>query len=196
MAVSEGKDNLPFFDVAQHHGIPAICGSEKDVLLRLVDACEAAGGSDAFRITTECPFPLFEMIEPVWEAHVRDGNDVTVIDGLPEGCHFEIYTLESLARSHRLGESKHRSEYCSLYIREHAEDFKVGRLPVEESLLRTDLRLTVDYPEDLVLCRKVYDHLQHQAPLIRVADIIQFLDDHPEVAKIVAPYVKPEMLWD
>ena len=196
LGVSEGKENLPFFDVAERHGIQAVPGSEKDVLLRLIDCCKAAGGTDAFRITTECPFPLFEMIAPVWAAHMRDGNDVTVIDGLPEGCHFEIYTLRSLEQSHGLGDGRHRSEYCSLYIREHPGDFKIARLPVEESLLRTDLRLTVDYPEDLVLCRKVYEHLKKDAPLIKVRDIIRYLDEHPDVAAIVSPYVEPEMLWD
>ena len=70
-----------------------------------------------------------------------------------DGCGFEIIKLSALKKSHREGESKHRSELCSLYIRENKLKFKINQVSAPKELYRKDLRLTVDNPEDLVLCR-------------------------------------------
>jgi hypothetical protein len=63
------------------------------------------------------------------------------------------HSQRSLERSHDNGEPKHRSELCTLYIREHPDEFKVVRHRPLQALIRKDLRLTVDNPEDLVVCR-------------------------------------------
>ena len=126
---------------------------------------------------------------------MQSKNDVTAIDGLPEGSHFEIYALEALEKSHTLGDTRHRSELCSLYIREHRADFKVEVLDIPSAVARLDVRLTVDYPEDLIVCRRVYQHLKAQAPRLSLAEIISFFDSQPELKALVSPYVVSQRLW-
>ncbi len=196
LGIAEGDENKAFIEYAEKNEIGYITGSEEDVLMRLIQCVEHENGTDSFRITTESPFPYFEMIHKVWEAHVANSNDVSVIDGLPEGSHFEIYALEALKKSHELGEAKHRSEFCSLYIREHRDDFKIESLPVPQEVQRLkDFRLTVDYPEDLVLCRRVYENLQEYPPRIPLVKIINFLENNTELNNLIKPYIYPEMLW-
>ena len=195
LGVSEGSANVPFIEYAHKKGIGYIVGSEKDVLHRLILCGQEGKGSDVFRVTTESPFFYFEKVEEAWKVHIESENDVTTIDGLPEGSHFEIYALEALKKSHDLGNERHRSEFCSLYIREHLNDFKVEVLPIPKEVERLDLRLTVDYPEDLVLCRTVYMHLCQKAPRIPVEDIVRYLDENPKLTELVKPYVVPEKLW-
>jgi spore coat polysaccharide biosynthesis protein SpsF len=195
LGVAVGATNEAFIKYAREKGIGYIVGSEKDVLHRLILCGQEGKGTDIFRVTTESPFFYFEKIEEAWNRHREASNDVTTIDGLPEGCHFEIYTLEALKHSHENGNERHRSEFCSLYIREHRKDFKVEVLPVPREVERLDLRLTVDYPEDLVLCRAVYANLQHKAPRIPLTEIVKFLDSHPELTSLVKPFVVQERLW-
>jgi len=195
LGISAGEANRPFIDVARRDGLEHIIGDERDVLQRLIQCGHAGRGTDVFRVTTESPFFYYELVEEAWRRHLQYGNDVTTLDGVPEGCHFEIYTLEALERSHRLGDDRHRSEYCSLYVREHLSDFQVEVLPVPQALERLDLRLTVDHPEDLVVCRCVYAHLKHKAPRLPLTEIVQFLDEHPELRALVAPYVVPTRIW-
>ena len=195
IGVAEGHENSPLVDFAKNRNVDYIIGNEEDVLFRLIMCGRKAQATDVFRVTTENPFFHYEMVDEAWTAHVEAGNDVTVIDGLPEGCFFEIFSMKALDQSHKLGDSKHRSEYCSLYIREHLEDFQVGVLPIPQKLERMDMRLTIDYPEDLVLCRRVYSHFKHLAPRIPVDRIIDFLDENPEIQSLVEPYVDPVKLW-
>jgi spore coat polysaccharide biosynthesis protein SpsF len=195
LGVSEGTTNEVFHEVAAASGVRSIQGDERDVLHRLILCAEAGGGTDVFRVTTESPFPYFEMIAEAWRRHVDKGNDVTVIDGVPEGTHFEIYTLDALRRSHERGDSRHRSELCSLYVREHREEFQLEVVPVPAQVQRLDLRLTVDYPEDLVLCRRIYQRLASYAPRIPLVKIIEVLDADPALRSLAEPYVVPEKLY-
>ena len=74
-----------------------------------------------------------------------------MIKDVVDGVGFAIHTLDSLLISHRNGSSKHRSELCGLYIMENPKKFKIVKILPDKSLCRNDMRLTVDYPEDLVL---------------------------------------------
>jgi len=196
LGISEGPDNLAFVEYARTRGLTFLVGDPVDVLRRLIQCLDATGGTDAFRMTTESPFIYYDRIEEAWNLHLKNGNDVTSTDGLPEGCHFEIFTKKTLETSHALGTSEHRSEMCSRYVMQHFQDFKVEILPLPRKLHRcNDLRLTVDYPEDLVVCREAYMALRHYAPRIPIDMIIDHLDANPRLKALVAPYVAPKSIW-
>jgi spore coat polysaccharide biosynthesis protein SpsF len=189
IGVSVGAVIEPFHDIARAHGLKSIRGDETDVLGRLVQCGVAAGATDVFRITTESPFIYFEPIEDAWRRHLEHDNDVTTIAGLPDGPGFEIIKLAALQESHDKGDSRHRSELCTLYIKEHQDEFQVEVLEAPPGVDRNDLRLTIDYPEDLVLCRRIYEHFRDLAPRIPLAQICAWIDANPESHALVAPYV-------
>jgi spore coat polysaccharide biosynthesis protein SpsF len=120
--------------------------------------------------------------------HIQSENDATFLDYIIDGCGFELIKLAALQKSHANGDDKHRSELCSLYIRENKHEFKVGFMSPPSSLQRKDLRLTVDYPEDLIVCRAVYDAFKHQAPKIKLMDVVEFLDENPDLKRLTTPF--------
>ncbi len=189
LGISEGVDNEVFKLVAEKHGIRFVVGSENDVLSRLIQCCELVGGTDIFRLTTESPFTYFEAIDGAWRDHLREDRDLTAVDHLPDGSGFEMIRLEAYKTSWDKGDSRHRSELCSLYMRENKSQFKIGYVELPKEIRRTDIRLTIDYPEDLVLCRAVYHQFKSQAPRIPLAEIIRFLDDKPKLRDLVDPFV-------
>jgi spore coat polysaccharide biosynthesis protein SpsF len=195
LGVSVGTVNEVFHEIARDLGLQSIRGNERDVLQRLIQCARKGQGTDVFRVTSESPFTYFEAIAECWRRHVEHGNDVTVVDGLPDGCNFEVFTLEALERSHARGNERHRSELCSLYIREHRDEFRVEVVPVPARLQRGDLRLTIDYPEDLIVCRRVYDELSSLAPRLPLDRIIDVLDADPALKALVAPYAQPSRLY-
>lgn len=193
LGISEGTDNIVYKDIANRNGVDFIVGNEEDVLQRLIQCCEKVGGTDIFRLTTESPFTYFEAIDKAWEDHVRENRDLTALDNLPDGSGFEIISLEAYKRSWEQGQKKHRSELCSLYIRENKDAFNIGYVEVPQEIRRTDIRLTIDYPEDLVLCRAVYQKFKHLAPRIPLKQIIDFIDANPQLKALVDPFVEEGM---
>jgi len=195
LGISEGIANQVFVDIARDRGIPYVMGDEIDVLSRLIACGRVAAATDVFRVTTECPFLYYEPVAEAWQRHCELGNDITTTDGLPEGTHFEIYTLDALVKSHERGGDWHRSEGCSRYAREHPDEFQIDVILPPDECARLDLRLTVDYPEDLVVCRRVYEEFIDRAPLIPLADIVAFLDKRPDLTGLVQPFVSQKMTW-
>jgi spore coat polysaccharide biosynthesis protein SpsF len=190
LSICEGNHNKVYKDIAEKHNIKYTFGDEEDVLDRLIKSTDYVEGTDIFRLTSESPYTYFEMINHGWERHVKNDLDLTALDGVPDGSGFEIIKLDAYKKSHYSGESRHRSELCSLYIRENKDNFKIQKLSAPKSIRRTDIRLTVDLPEDLVLCRAVYQHFKSLAPLIPLEEIISFVDSRDDLKKLVDPFIE------
>jgi spore coat polysaccharide biosynthesis protein SpsF len=188
LGIAEGKDNEVYKDIAESRGLRFIVGDQVDVLHRLILCGEVSGATDIFRVTSESPFLYFERAEVCWQAHKESEYDATFMEDVVDGCGFEIIKLDALKVSHVKGDKRHRSELCTLFIRENKNSFKVKKFVPPASLIRKDLRLTVDYPEDLIVCRAVFRAFKNQAPLVPLARIIKFLDRNPHLISLISPF--------
>lgn len=188
LGISEGVENDVFKLIAEVKGLRYVVGDQIDVLSRLVGCGRITEATDIFRVTSESPFPYFEPISEMWRAHVNEDADATFLDEVIDGCGFEIVSLRALEESHARGDARHRSELCTLYIRENNSLYKILRPNVPKDLVRRDLRLTVDNPEDLAVCRAIYGVFKEQAPRIPVREIVRFLDANPGLIDLVRPY--------
>ena len=188
LGIADGGENEVFKEVARSHGLQFIVGDERDVLSRLIQCGEVARATDIFRVTSESPFVYFDAISELWSLHQSLNADATFMDEIIDGCGFEILSLGALVSSHKRGSDKHRSELCTLYIREHPEEFRIHRAKPPLTLVRHDLRLTVDNPEDRVVCRAVFKRFSHYAPLVPLPEVVTFLDENPHLIRLTAPY--------
>lgn len=188
LGIAQGKDNEVYKDIAESRGLRFIVGDQLDVLHRLILCGEVSGATDIFRVTSESPFLYFERAEACWQAHRESEYDATFMEDVVDGCGFEIIKLGALKVSHNKGDKRHRSELCSLFIRENINSFKIRKFVPPAPLIRKDLRLTVDYPEDLIVCRAVFQAFKNQAPFVPLASIIEFLDRNPQLISLISPF--------
>ncbi len=196
LAISEAKGNEVFVDFANTKGLKYVIGDDRDVLDRLIKACELANGDTVYRVTSESPFGYNEGLPEAVESHIKNDADYTTHEQLPDGVLFELISLRALKQSHEEGEYKHRSELVTSYINENPHKFNLNILQVEETLRRADYRLTIDFPEDLILCRKIVRYFNGDDKAIPYKDLIHYLDTHPEVRAITENiidenYIKP-----
>lgn len=190
LGIAEGDENSVYRRFAEERGLRFVIGDEVDVLGRLVAGGRLTGATDIFRVTSESPFPFFEAVPAAWTTYLNSGVDALFLDDIVDGCGFEIISLAALETSHREGEERHRSELCTLYMRENKERFQILRISGPPELNRKDLRLTVDNPEDLVVARSVYQAFAQQAPRIPLGDVVRFLDANPSLIALTAPFAE------
>lgn len=188
LGISAGVENEIFIEIANQKKIRYIIGDEIDVLSRLISCGDLTNATDIFRVTSESPFLYFNPVEEAWLNHINGNHDASFLDDIIDGSGFEIITLEALKTSHSLGNNKHRSELCSLYIRENASNFNIQKVSFDEKLIRKDLRLTVDYPEDLIVCRELYLAHKDQAPRFSIHQLIDYLDSKPLLKELIVPF--------
>ena len=184
LAISAGEENTPFINLAKKRNLSYVIGEQKDVLGRLISAGKKSNADIIFRVTTESPFLYMEGLAKALRQHIKNAASLTVFEGLPEGAYFELINLTDLERAHTEGESRHRSELCTLYIHENPSKFKIQTLSVPKYLTRPDIRITVDWPEDLIVMRELYKALKRPGQFILIQDIIRYIDAHPELYRV------------
>ena len=139
--------------------------------------------TDVFRVTSESPFIFNEekIINNSWRYHKENDLDFSYLDkNFIDGCGFEIISMRALKSSHKFGKKKHKSELCSLYIRENLSKFKTSKIEAPKFLIRKDLRLTIDYPEDLIICREIYKKCKNY----ELKKIVNFIDKKQYLKKM------------
>lgn len=96
----------------------------------------------------------------------------------------ELLSFDSLLKIHKIGkESRHR-EHVTYYAYEFPNEFESVTYQVPENRKAPELRITLDTKEDYALVQAIANHFQD--PLVSSADVIKFLREHPDVAKLNA----------
>lgn len=185
LAISEQEENVAYRSFANEYGIPFVTGSDSDVLQRLISGAKKVGAEHVFRVTTESPYCHLDNLQEIFQIHCDGNYDYSTTQGLPDGAYFEIIRLKALEKSWAQGEERHRSELCTLYMFENQDQFKIIKHPVPEELRCDDVRLTVDWPEDLIVLRNVYSELKLSAhERVSIGTIISYLHAHPQINAI------------
>lgn len=184
LAISSRPGNEVFVEYAREKGLKYVVGDDTDVLKRLIDGAKYVNADIIFRITPENPYIYWEGIDDLLRKHISGNYDFSTCFNVPLGTGYEVVNLSSFERSHREGSKRHRSELCSLYIRENQRKFKIYHISPTKELQRPEIRLTVDTPEDLYVARAIYDGLDKKGKLTPLKDVIRFLDKNPELSTI------------
>jgi len=184
LAISENPGNEIFVDFAKKYRLKFIVGNEKDMLIRLIKGAKLVNADIVFRVTTENPYLYWEGIDNAIKQHIKQNYDFSMIEPIPIGSGFHIINRKALEISHIKGSSKHRSEHCDLYIYENRDKFKTHVFKPEKILQRSEIRLTVDTPQDLILVREIFDSLGKTGKPIQLKKIIKFLDKNPKLLEI------------
>lgn len=131
--------------------VNVICGSEDDVLSRVVKAAEAVGAKIVVRVLADNPLIKPELIDEVVEA-LDGGGDYAAhrIDGrhtmsFTTGFFSEAVTTEALRKTDRIGKDPADREHVTYGIYMRPGKFDCRYVPTTDP----GLLLSIDTPEDL-----------------------------------------------
>lgn len=164
----------------------AVCrGSEEDVLSRYVQCAKTYNPNYIMRVTADCPFVDYELASEI--VKFMKERDVEIVDlqgDMPRGLAVELLTFNALKRMDQKGKLERHREHVTYYAYEFKEQFSRASFSVPQNRIYPALRITVDTEEDYELCQAVAKHFNH--PLVSSVDVINFLLENPEVAKLNA----------
>ena len=159
VATSHNIENDQLCDAIEHLGYRVIRGSETNVLQRYWDAAEATSADVIVRITGDCPVVDPKLVDKVIELYLNaDVDYASNIDPptFPDGLDVEVFGKSSLEVAKLSAKSDFDKEHVTPFIRNG--DFK--KLNLKNVRDTSELRLTLDEPEDLILLQKVFDRFQ------------------------------------
>lgn len=167
------------------HHVAYFRGSEDDVLDRYVQCAKMYKPDYVMRVTSDCPFVDYEMASEMVALMTNEKKDVMLLEGeLPRGLAVELISYDALLRIHKLGQEPRHREHVTYYAYEFAEQFDTITYKTPKNRQATELRITLDTKEDYSLISKIAKHFND--PLVSSVDVIQFLQQHPEIAELNA----------
>ena len=160
-------------------------GSEDDVLDRYVQCAKLFKPDYVMRVTSDCPFVDYEMASEMVTLMEQECKDVVLVEGeLPRGLVVELISYEALLRIDNLGKEPRHREHVTYYAYEFKEQFETVTYQTPANRQAPELRITLDTKEDYALLVEVAKYFND--PLVSSVDVIRYLKETPEVAKINA----------
>ncbi|CAK0769531.1 spore coat polysaccharide biosynthesis protein SpsF [Gammaproteobacteria bacterium] len=143
-------------------GVLCLRGAEADVLDRYRDAATATDAQVVVRITADCPLIdpglIDQVVDAFFHTHGADYASNTQFRTWPRGLDVEVFSRAALERAWVEAQEPWQRVHVTPYLYQHPELFRMHAV-VAENKDHSDLRWTVDTPEDFALVQTLYRHL-------------------------------------
>lgn len=192
-SVLAADDKIADYCVAR--GIARFRGSESDVLDRFYQCAKKYQADLVLRLTCDCPFIDPNVVDEVIRLQRATGADyVSNIDPptYPDGLDVECFTFSALECAHREAVRSSDRDCLTQYIVRNRHRFSAANLRCSLPSLEKE-RWVLDTEKDWEFCNEVAKHVSPGASYL---DILQVLDQHPEIRQLNAGGIRNERFFD
>lgn len=193
VATSDESTDRPLTKLCQRLGLDCFCGSLNDVLDRFYNAATPYRPEQLLRLTGDCPLADPAVIDNTVDFHLAgkyDYSSNTLQPTFPDGLDVEVFRFSCLSDAWKEAALNSEREHVTPFIYSRPERYRIGHYKQTENF--SWLRWTVDQPEDFAMVEIIYNALYPDNPDFTTADILAFLDGHPEIAHMNANIVRNE----
>lgn len=169
-------------------------GSTNDLLARHYFAAQPFNPDAVIKIPSDCPLIDPKVIEKVIDFYLENHTHYDFVSNLhpatyPDGNDVEIMSWKSITEAFEKADKTLEREHTTPYIWERPEQFRLGNVTWETGLdYSMSHRFTIDYQADYDFIARVYDELYTQNPAFGLNDILQLLEEKPEIYQINHQY--------
>jgi len=197
VATSDDDSDNPLVRHLELMNQPYVRGSLNDVLSRYIKVIDEYESDYFLRITGDCPLVMPEMLDSMILEFEKLGIDYlsnALEPTFPDGLDVEIVKTSALRRLNLLATSSTEREHVTLGIYTRPEEFTIKNYRHAKDL--SSERWTVDYPADLDFVRNVVAFESTQKGLLTIAQVINFISEHPEFRNTSPSELRNEALRD
>jgi len=181
---------------AEKMNISYFSGDENNILNRFYNASQKFSSQNIIRITGDCPLIDFELVNEGAKIFSQKKIDFLlnyIPRTYPHGFDFEIFTADALENSRNNVYNKYdESLFLSTSMNPVQEMIKSKTLvnyKMKNNIDNSNIRLTMDYLDDLKLISYVYQKLSKINPNFTSSDILNLLKLEPQLMDINKEFV-------
>lgn len=182
VATSSDASDDPLVETLHSFGYSTFRGSLTDVLSRFTGAAREHQADVVVRITADCPLLSPTVVDRVIEEFQAAGVDYasnTLDPTYPDGLDVEVVRVAALEALAAMELDADEREHVTLGIYRRPETFTVHSV-TDPAANQSDLRWTVDTPEDLDFVAWVYESLENIQPAFDYPDVIELVAKYPQ----------------
>lgn len=164
-------------------------GSPENVLERYYEAAKEFKADIIVRITSDCPLIDPAISDIVVETFLSNKCDYCCNNmprTYPHGLDTEVFSFEALEKAWKEA-PPFEKEHVTEYIINNPDKFKLINVKNRKDF--NTLRWTLDYPEDFIFIKEIYERLYSEDRIFNMGDILELLKKEPYLAEINKKYV-------
>lgn len=189
VATAQDSSDDKIIEFCKKRNVPFFRGSKEDVLGRVFQAALFFKADATLRIGPDDPYIDRRLIDRFCDLWLKTKADY-ILNFLeptyPWGINIDMFSIKLLAALNKEVTDSYDREHISPYMIRNQKKFRVVTLPKLKKNL-TEYRLTIDYPEDLEVARKILSHFKTRD--FNYLDIVKYLDDNANVRKLNYKYL-------
>jgi len=186
IATTVNSEDDEIVRVAIDENVPYFRGSLDNVLERYYHASVEFNLDVVVRITSDCPCVDWTIINKVIQSHINSDADYTsnsLIESFPRGIDCEVINFQALEKAYLNATETYEKEHVTPYIyKSHPDDFKINKY--FESKNNSDIRITLDTPQDYALLCVIYNNLYYENNFFTLSDILDLFERKPWIKYI------------
>lgn len=181
-------DSIEKFCISE--GIIYYRGHATDLLDRHYKAAKKLKGKIIVKIPSDCPLIDPKIIDRVIGYYLDDAPYYDYVSNLhpasyPDGNDVEVMSFDALEKAWICSNKSYEREHTTPFIWENPNLFKIGNVTCSDGNdYSFTHRWTLDYEEDYILIRAVYQELYYKNPLFGLDDILDLIEKKPHLKKI------------
>jgi spore coat polysaccharide biosynthesis protein SpsF len=188
LATTTNHSDDPIAQFCRDRNLPCFRGDEQNVLSRYYSCAKENELDVVVRVTSDCPLIAPELVKNGIEIYLKTRNPYLYLSNalertFPRGFDFEVFSFALLERAFLEATRPEDLEHVTPYIHQNrTSDIQFYHYLNAED--KSHYRITLDTPEDFELLRILIE--KYQADRLTGQEIIQLLDQHPELVAINA----------
>lgn len=195
VATSNDPEDDIIEELCKASGYNLFRGSTNDLLDRHYRASITYSADIVLKIPSDCPLIDPQIIDRVITYFLTNRSKLDYVSNLhpqsyPDGNDVEVFSFNALYKAHTAAGKDYEREHTTPFIWNHPEKFRTGNVLWETMLdLSKTHRFVLDYYEDYIFIKSVYEQLYHINPAFNLYDIVNLLKLRPEIAAINSHYL-------
>lgn len=190
VATTDRPDDAAVAALAEAEGVAVFRGSEDDVLDRVLRAQQAMQSDVIVELCGDCPLIDPAVIDRAVARYREGGADLvttTQPQSYPQGMDVEVFARSALEEVAATVDDADVREHVSLHFYRNPGRYRVEGLIAPVEAHAPDVRLLLDYPEDLVTLDALWMALEQRlGTRFSTADVLTLLQSRPDLAERAA----------
>jgi spore coat polysaccharide biosynthesis protein SpsF len=194
IATTHLKEDDPIEDICLENNYDMYRGHPTDLLDRHYQAAKEFEADIAVKIPSDCPLIDPKVIDKVIQFYLDYQDTYDFVSNLhpptyPDGNDVEVMPIKVLKKAWKHAEQSFELEHTTPYIWDRPKKFRIGNFRWETGQdFSMSHRFTIDYQEDFDFIKAVFEELYPNDPLFTLEDILDLLEQKPEIYKINQKY--------
>jgi spore coat polysaccharide biosynthesis protein SpsF len=194
VATSSSPEDDVIEYICDQHEISCFRGSLADLLDRHYQVALAYHADAVVKIPSDCPLIDPEIINRVIDYFKANYHRLDYVSNLhpatyPDGNDIEIMSVTAMEMAWEKASRAMEREHTTPYFWENPHMFAIGNVTWESGLnYSASHRWTIDYEEDYLFIKRVYEELYPKKQNFGIGDILSLIQAKPELAEINRKY--------